>query len=352
MPFQTYLVCFLGRKLGKHIRLACNVVRVYLASLYSSTMNVKAALDALCVSPKAYLLLDPALQVHPVIQDFVFGKRPDLALEVVGLDDKRLESLLVRAIRKGLTLKEVVHKRPEFASNLPCILAALSHNPFEMRFAQLRVAASKLDDQQKLRLRNKVQESVSRNGETLQYAEQFRGDAMVVLAACAQDVRHAALAMEPLGTWLCSIAASDPSNLTKIANHLVNNRLSKRTYDGNSKLAVPFINGLSARATHDQHPKHYGKQAEQQVEQQVVKPDKEQQLGLSSKEQFDQFGRKDTKASQDDTKLSRDDTKPSQEDTMASQEDTKPCEDDTTPSRDDTTPNRDDTKPERQQQVT
>ena len=202
-----------------------------------STMNFEAALGALGVSPKAYLLLEPALQQHADIQDVVLEERPDLALEVVGLDDKRLEALLVRAIRKGLTLEKVVSKRPEFASNLACILAALSRDPSEMRFAQLRVAASKLDDQNKLRLRNKVQESVSKNGKTLQFAEQFRGDTMIVLAACAQDARHAALAMDPLGSWLCSIEAAKPGSLAEIANILVNNHApKKRTHVGSPKL--------------------------------------------------------------------------------------------------------------------
>ena len=279
-----------------------------------STMNFEAALGALGVSPKAYLLLEPALQQHADIQDVVLEERPDLALEVVGLDDKRLEALLVRAIRKGLTLEKVVSKRPEFASNLACILAALSRDPSEMRFAQLRVAASKLDDQNKLRLRNKVQESVSKNGKTLQFAEQFRGDTMIVLAACAQDARHAALAMDPLGSWLCSIEAAKPGSLAEIANILVNNHApKKRTHVGSPKLpgnASTIRTYMQSAPTQDQ---------------QVEVPHKEQRQETKS------LTLDVVKRSQDD-KPSQDANKPTQ-DERSSQDATQPSQDAAQPSQ-------------------
>ena len=291
-----------------------------------STMNFEAALGALGVSPKAYLLLEPALQQHADIQDVVLEERPDLALEVVGLDDKRLEALLVRAIRKGLTLEKVVSKRPEFASNLACILAALSRDPSEMRFAQLRVAASKLDDQNKLRLRNKVQESVSKNGKTLQFAEQFRGDTMIVLAACAQDARHAALAMDPLGSWLCSIEAAKPGSLAEIANILVNNHApKKRTHVGSPKLpgnASTIRTYMQSAPTQDQ---------------QVEVPHKEQRQETKS------LTLDVVKRSQDD-KPSQDANKPTQ-DERSSQDAAQPSQDAAQPSQDAAQPSQDTAQP-------
>jgi hypothetical protein len=190
-------------------------------------MDVKSALDAMDVSAEAFLFLPPDLKRNAAVQSFAFDKRASLALEV-DLTGKDLESAVLRAIRKGLTLKEVAKKNPLFASNLPCILAALTRDPSEMRFANLRVAASKLDAQQKLQLRNKVQESVLKDGSALLFAEQFRGDTLVVLSACLQDVRHAALATDPLGTQLCRIEVERPGNLTKVANILVGNLTKKR----------------------------------------------------------------------------------------------------------------------------
>ncbi len=305
--------------------------------IFFSTMNFEAALGALGVSPKAYLLLEPALQQHPNIQDVVLEERPDLALEVVGLDDKRLEALLVRAIRKGLTLEKVVSKRPEFASNLACILAALSRDPLEMRFAQLRVAASKLDDQNKLRLRNKVQESVSKNGKTLQFAEQFRGDTMIVLAACAQDARHAALAMDPLGSWLCSIEAAKPGSLAEIANILVNNHApKKRTHFGSPKLpgnAITIRTYVQSGPTQDQ---------------QVEVPHKETKsltLDVVKPSQDDKPSQDAAQPSQDSTKPSQDAAQPSQDSTKPSQDSTKPSQDAAQPSQDSTKPSQDSTKP-------
>ena len=305
-----------------------------LARSMSSAMNVFAALDVSC---KAYLLLDPALQQRRDVQDFVFEKQPSLALEVVGMDDKSLECLLVRAIHKGLTLKEVVSKRPEFASNLACILAALSRDPMEMRYAQLRVAASKLNDLQNLQLRNKVEESVSRNGNTLQFAEHFRGDTMIVLAACAQDARHAALAMEPLGTWCCSIAASNPGNLTKIANHLVNNQApKKRKHDG--KFAS--MRALGASPTRDQ-------QVVQPSKKQVDKPSRDskpsQEDAKTNQVETTSPSQKDTKTNQVETPSPRQDTKPKQTETASSSQDTKPKQNETTSTSQDSKPKQTET---------
>jgi len=190
-------------------------------------MDVKSALDAMDVSAEAFLLLPPDLKRNAAVQSFAFDKRASLALEV-DLTGKDLESAMLRAIRKGLTLKEVAKKNPLFASNLPCILAALTRDPSEMRFANLRVAASTLDAQQKLKLRNKVQECVLKDGSTLLFAEQFRGDTLVVLSACLQDVRHAALATDPLGTQLCRIEVERPGNLTKVANILIQTCMTRK----------------------------------------------------------------------------------------------------------------------------
>ena len=190
-------------------------------------MDVKSALDAMDVSAEAFLLLPPGLKRNAAVQSFAFGKRASLALEV-DLTGKDLESAILRAVRKGLTLKEVAKKNPFYASNLPCILAALTRDPSEMRFANLRVAASTLDAQQQLQLRNKVQECVLKDGNTLLFAEQFRGDTLIVLSACVQDVRHAALATEPLGTQLCRIEVDRPGNLVKIANILLQRSQTKK----------------------------------------------------------------------------------------------------------------------------